>query len=83
VEKIRAKLARKRAELSELLEETSPDQEKIKVKINEIASLQVQLQRETINHLERIRAVLTPEQRAKFFSLIRKRLHPKGPWRGR
>jgi len=83
VQEIRAKLNQKTAELSELLGEPSPNREKIEAKINEITSLQAQLQRETINHLERIRAVLTPEQQAKFFSLIRKRLRPEGPWRRR
>jgi len=83
VQKIRAQLGQKRAELSELLRETSSDQEKIRDKIDEIASLQVQLQKETINHLERIRAILTPKQQEKFFSLIRKGLHPQRSWRRR
>lgn len=82
VQKIRAQLDQKRVELSELLGKPSPNREKIREKVSEIAFLQAQLQKETINHLERIRAVLTPEQRVKFFSLIRKRLHPKRPWRG-
>jgi Spy/CpxP family protein refolding chaperone len=82
VEKIRAELDQKRSELSQLLGESSPDQKKIKDKVSEIASLQGELQRETITHLEEIRSLLTPEQQAKFFSLIRKRLHPGKPWKG-
>lgn len=78
IQKIRDELHQKRAELAELLRETPPDQEKIKDKIREIASLQIQLQEETIKHLERINVILTPRQREKFFSLIRKGLHPKG-----
>ena len=78
LQKIRDKLNQKRAELAELLRETPPDQEKIKDKIREIASLQMQLQEETVNHLEKIKIILTPRQREKFFSLIRKGLHPKG-----
>jgi len=50
--------------------------------MSEIASLQAELQRETINHLVEIRSLLTPEQQTKFFSLIRKRLHPGKPWKG-
>ena len=74
---IRAQLDQKRAELGELLRETSPNQERIRDKVSEIAFLQAQLQKETIDQLERIRSILTPEQQEKFLSLIRKRLHPK------
>jgi Spy/CpxP family protein refolding chaperone len=81
VEKIRAELDQKGAELSDLLGESSSSQEKIRDKVNEIASLQAELQREAINHLEEIRSLLTPEQQAKFFSLIRKRLRRGGPWK--
>jgi len=77
VEDIRAQLDQKRAELGELLRETSPNQERIRDKVSEIAFLQAQLQKETIDQLERIRSILTPEQQEKFLSLIRKRLHPK------
>jgi Spy/CpxP family protein refolding chaperone len=82
VEKIRTELSERRAELSDLLGGSSSSQEKIRDKVGEIASLQTQLQREAINHLEEIRSLLTPEQQAKFFSLIRKRLHPPAPWNG-
>lgn len=80
LEETRAQLDEKRAELSDMLGASSPDQKKIKDKVSEIASLQAELQRETINHLEEIRSILTPEQEAKFFSLVRKRLHPGRPW---
>lgn len=83
MEKIRTGLRQRRAELSELLGESSSSQEKIRDKVSEIASLQVDLQRETINHLEEISSLLTPEQKAKFFSLIRKRLRPGRPWKER
>jgi len=81
VERIRTQLDQRRAELSELLGESSLSQEKIRDKVSEIAFLQRQLQRETINHLEEIRSLLTPAQQAKFFSLIRKRLRPRRPWK--
>jgi len=83
MQRIRAQLDQKRAELGELLREASPDQKKIKDKIREIASLQMQLQEETVKHLEKIKVILTPQQREKFFSLIRKGLHPKRRWRKR
>ncbi|MFQ6066384.1 MAG: Spy/CpxP family protein refolding chaperone [bacterium] len=81
VEKIRTELDQKRSELSQILGQSPQNQEKIRTKVSEISSLQAQLQREAINHLEEIRPLLTPEQQAKFFSLIRKRLHPGRPWK--
>ena len=80
IEKMRTELRQRRAELSELLGESSSSEKEITNKVSEIASLQAELQRETINHLVEIRSLLTPEQQAKFFSLIRKRLHPGRPW---
>jgi Spy/CpxP family protein refolding chaperone len=76
ITEIRAQLAQERAELSDLLGESPPNQEKIEVKINEIASLQVQLEREVINHLVEMQKILTPEQRNKFLSFTKRRLHP-------
>lgn len=80
VEKMRTELRQRRTELSELLGESPSSEKEITNKVSEIASLQTKLQRETINHLVEIRSLLTPEQQAKFFSLIRKRLHPGRPW---
>jgi len=80
VEKIRTELDQKRTELSELLGESASSEKEITNKVSEITSLQAELQRETINHLVEIRSLLTPAQQAKFFSLIRKRLHPGRPW---
>lgn len=82
VEKIRTELRQRRTELSELLGQSSSSKEKIRDKVGEITSLQTELQREAINHLVEIRSLLTPEQQAKFFSLIGKRLHPGRPWKG-
>ena len=56
VEKIRTELDQKRSELSELLGESSSNDKKIRDKMSEIASLQAELQRETINHLIEIRS---------------------------
>lgn len=80
VEKIRTETGERRAELGELFEESSLNQEKIRVKVNEISSLQAEFLRETIIHMVEIRALLTPEQQAKFFSLIKKRLYRGRPW---
>jgi len=80
IRKIRAQLAQGRAELFDLLGESPKNQEKIEVKINEITSLQAQLEREIINHLVEMEKILTPEQRTKFLSFTRRGLRPEN-WR--
>lgn len=80
VVKIRSQLIQRRAELTELLGESSPNRENISDKVSKIIFLQAQLQRETMNHLLEIRSVLTPEQHKKFLSLVRQGLHPRGPY---
>lgn len=79
IEKIKTELEQKRAELSDMLGEPSPDREKLKDQVSEIASLQAQFQMKTIDHLQEIRSILTPEQQTKFFSLIGKKLRLGGP----
>ena len=78
IRKIRAQLDQERDELSDLLGQFPPDQEKIEVELNEIVSLQAQLEREAINHFVKVGKILTPTQRAKFLSFTRRGLHHKG-----
>jgi len=80
LEETRSQLDVKRAELSELLGQPSSQREKVHEKLSEIAFLQGELQRETMSHFEKIRAILNPGQEEKFLSLIQRRLHPRGPW---
>ena len=81
--RMRAQLAEKRAELSELLEEAPLNQEKIEVKINEIAHLQAQLEKEVLNHIGEVGQILTPAQRKRFFSFVRERLRRREKGWGR
>jgi len=60
----------KREELVDLLKESEPKTEKIKQKITEISSLECELEKSTMEHLLGMRALLTPEQQEKMFSLL-------------
>ncbi len=67
------KLNEKRGELINLLSEFEPNQEEINIRINEIASLQAELQKYVIDYLLEQKGVLDLKQQDKFFSLIEKR----------
>ena len=75
MKKINIPLYKKRAELINLLIEPEPDREKINFKINEIASLQADLQRLTIDYLLKQKVLLSSEQQEKFSSLVEKRFY--------
>jgi len=83
ITRMRAQLAEKRAELSELLEGSSLNQEEVEVKINEIAHLQAQLEKEVLNHIGEVGQILTPAQRKRFFSFVRERLRRREKGWGR
>ena len=81
MEKLRILLREKRGELVDLLTEPQPDQKAIANKLNEIASGQVELEKEIVTHLLQIKEILTPMQQKKFFALIEDRLCPGGKHR--
>jgi len=78
IKKLQSELQKERTELTEILMKKEIDPLIIDTKLQRIAFLQTQIQRETIGHLSRIeREVLTPQQRQKFFIIIRKQLLPE------
>jgi len=64
----------KQLELIDLLSMEHPDRLAIDAKQLEIQTLQQQLQAMVIDHLLEERRILTPEQRQRFFALIRERI---------
>jgi len=60
--------------LIDLLEATPPDQPAIKRMQEEIQGLQGEVQNSVIDHFLRASAFLTPEQRGRFFGLIKSRI---------
>jgi len=78
IAELRTELSQKRRELYKLLKNPEQNREEIDKRIDEIASLQKDIQRESINNLREMKKVLTEEQQDKFFSLIKKRLNNRG-----
>jgi len=71
-------------ELVGLLAKEKPDRQAIGAKQEEIQALQQQMQAKVIDHLLEESKILTPEQRQKFFVLIKKRVEksdgPRPRW---
>jgi len=68
------KIRSKQVELIDLLSHDHPNQTMIRAKQKEIQVLQQRRQARVVEHLLDESAIFTPEQRGKFFSLIRKRI---------
>jgi len=78
VNQLKDQLRRKNDELSELLLESNSTAEGINAKLDEIATLQAELQKVVVAHLLKIKEMLTPEQQKRFFSMIIEELSPGG-----
>jgi len=68
------KIREKRLQFIDLLAAEQPDFDAIQAKRREINVLQGALQEVTTEHLLEMRSIFTPEQRRKFFSLLKSRL---------
>jgi uncharacterized membrane protein len=77
-------ITRKQIELIEILSLDAPDPQTLAIKQNEIRELQAAAQDRVIVHIRQASAILSPEQRSRFFHLIRKRIEesasPCPPW---
>lgn len=71
-DKKRKTLSYKRNELVELLNQPSPDRQKIDSLINQIGIAQAELEKEVIDHILQEKEILTPEQQKKFLDLIKR-----------
>jgi len=78
------KIKAKQLELIDLLARERPDRETIAAKQKEIQTLQQRMQAKVINHLLEESEIFTPEQRQKFFALIKEPIEkingPHPPW---
>ncbi|GBE12691.1 hypothetical protein BMS3Abin13_00983 [bacterium BMS3Abin13] len=78
------KIKADRLELIDLLAKKNPNRRAIDAKQKEIQVLQQQMQAKVINHLLEESKIFTPEQRVKFFGLIRDRIekseNPRPRW---
>lgn len=67
-------IKKKQLNLIDLLEATPPDQQVIERKRQEIQKLQREVQNGVIDHFLRMSTFLAPDQRARFFALIKSRI---------
>lgn len=78
------KIKAERLQLIDLLAGKNPNRRAIDTKQKEIQALQQQMQAKVINHLLEESKILTPEQRKKFFALIKSRIekseNPRPRW---
>ena len=68
---IRQALRQKRLELNDLLFSEPPDLQAIEGKSRDISKLQAQLEREVIEHIIQEKELLSPEQKKRFYDIIR------------
>jgi len=80
---IRIKLREKREALMEEIRAAVPDSTRIDQLVDEIGTLQLELEKQTIRHILQEKAILTPEQREKFFSMFEEHFHRRGMMPGR
>ncbi len=71
---MRQAVGKKQMELIDHLAASSPDERAIKMKQEEIRHLQAAIQDRVIKHLLQESAVLNPEQRTRFFQLVKERI---------
>lgn len=67
-------VGKKQIELVDLLSALTPDKQAVKMKQKEIQQLQTATQDRVIRHWVQESALLTPEQRTRFFQLVKKRI---------
>ena len=70
VNEVHVKLQDKRIALMDVLKTAAPDSARINQLVDEIGILQSELQRHAIRHILQEKAILTPKQREKFFTIF-------------
>lgn len=71
---MRQTVGKKQLELIDLLAVSLPDEQAIKMKQEEIRHLQAAIQDRVIDHLLQESSILNPEQRTRFFRLVKERI---------
>src|SRR5437762_292372 len=72
-------LSRTRWELIALLQQPDPDKASVEAKLREISRLEDAIQREFVQHVLRVKQVLTPAQQERLFRTMGERLSPPSP----
>jgi Spy/CpxP family protein refolding chaperone len=75
---VRSKMHEKRTDLMKELRSESPDTVRVYELVDEIGTLQAQLQKHAVRHMLHEQLILTPEQREKFLMMFDEHLWGKG-----
>src|SRR5437763_14797560 len=77
---LKQELSQARWALIAQLRSTDPDQPAVEARLREISRLEDAVQREFVQHLLRVKKVLTPAQQERLFRTMDQRLSPGPPW---
>jgi len=80
-QELRVALHERREALMEELRGAEPDQEKIDEILGDINRMQLELEKEVIRNLLRMKEVLPPQQRERVLDMMRERLRAPKEWR--
>lgn len=80
LDKLSRETEKKRALLMDLLSREAVDLGRIEILRKEMAGIQDRIQREVITHLLDVRKILNPEQKERFFALLRKSMQRENSW---
>ncbi len=75
-DELKTALREKRMELADLLHADDPNESVVMAKVDEISTLQGELERLLVQRLLRVHSVLDKEEREKFMKLIRRKMVP-------
>ena len=78
LERLGSAMHEKRGLLLDLLRQENVDSEKVESLRKDMASVQNEIQKEVITHIEEIKKILDPEQEERFFNLLRVSMEREG-----
>lgn len=78
LQRLGSEMRGKRGLLLDLLRQENVDSEKVESLRKDMASVQNEIQKEVITHIEEIKKILEPEQEARFFNLLRVSMESEG-----
>lgn len=79
----RKELKAAHTQMYEMLQADQPDEAQVLAQVERIGALRTALHKQRMQTMLRVRALLSPEQRATLLEMFEKRRGKRGPWGGR
>lgn len=79
----RKELKAAHTQMYEMLQADQPDEAQVLAQVERIGALRTALHKQRMQTILRVRALLSPEQRATLLEMFKKRRGKRGPWGGR